>query len=94
MLGLGRKKPSDHERYLQKCELYHEIQDSLEHGGSDTRFGKIVLGVVRIFDPFDPQRLSKGDLSKPAVQAHLRMYLRGRSMNDPGVPAPSQRPFD
>ena len=77
---LGRKKPSDHERYLQKCELYHEIQDSLEHGGSDTRFGKIVLGVVRIFDPFDPQRLSKGDSSKPAVQDHLRMYLRNRSM--------------
>ena len=76
----GRKKPSDHERYLQKCELYHEIQDSLEHGGSDTRFGKIVLGVVRIFDPFDPQRLSKGDLSKPAVQDHLRIYLRNRSM--------------
>ena len=77
----GRKKPSDHERYLQKCKLYHEIQDSLEHGGSNTRFGKIVLGVVRIFDPFDPQRLSEGDSSKPAVQDHIRMYLRNRSMN-------------
>ena len=90
----GRKKPSDHERYLQKCELYHEIQDSPEHGGSDTRFGKIVLGVVRIFDPFDPRKLSEDDLSDPAVQDYTRTYLRNRSMKNPGVPAPSQHSFD
>ena len=91
---LGRKKPSDHERHLQKCELSHKIQDGLEYGGSDTRLGRIALGIIGALNPFDPRKLSEDDLSNPAVQDHLRMYLRGRSMNDPGVPAPSQRPFD
>ena len=90
----GRKKPSDHEGYLRACDLYHEIQYGLEYGGSDTRLGRIALGIIGALNPFDPRKLSKGDLSNPAVQAHLRMYLRGRSMNDPGVPALSQRLFD
>lgn len=90
----GRKKPSDHERYLRACDLYHEIQYGLEYGGSDTRLGRIALGIIRTLNPFDPRKLSKGDSSNPAVQDHLRMYLRNHSMNDPGVPAPSQRPFD
>ena len=94
MLGLGRKKPSDHERYLQDCDRFYRIQYDLEHGGSDTRLGRTALRITRTFNPFDPRKLSEGDLSDPAVQAHLRMYLRNRSMNDPGVPAPSQRPFD
>ena len=94
MLGLGGKKPSDHERYLQDCDRFYRIQYGLEHGGSDTRLGRIALGIIDTLNPFDPRRLSEGDLSDPAVQAHLRMHLRNRSMNDPGVPAPSQHHFD
>lgn len=90
----GREKPSDHERYLRACDRFYRIQYGLEYGGSDTRLGRIALGIIRTLNPFDPRKLSKGDLSKPAVQAHLRMHLRNRSMNNPGVPAPSQHPFD
>ena len=90
----GREKPSDHERYLQKCDRFYQIQYGLEYGGSDKRLGRTVLRIIRTFNPFDPRKLSKDDLSDPAVQDHLRMYLRNRSMKNPGVPAPSQHPFD
>ena len=89
-----RSQESRHQEYLQRCKGFYGILYDLEHGGGDTKLGSIVLRITRTFNPFDPRKLSEGDLSDPAVQAHLRMYLRNRSMNDPGVPAPSQRPFD
>gem|GEM_PF-2547731 len=92
----GRKRPQEsrHQGYLQRCKDFHDVLYGLEYGGSDTRLGRFALGIIGALNPFNPRKLSKGDLSDPAIQDHLRMYLRGRSMNDPGVPAPSQHPFD
>jgi len=94
MPGRKRSQESRHQEYLQRCKGFHDVLYGLEHGGSDTRLGRIALGIIGALNPFDPRKLSEDDLSNPAVQDHLTMYLRNHSMNDPGVPAPSQRPFD
>ena len=94
MLGLGRKKPSDHERYLQDCDRFYRIQYDLEYGGGDTKLGSIALRIVRAFDPFDPRKLNNDDLSDPGQLAHLRKYLKNTRMNDPDTTTYSRCPFE
>lgn len=89
-----RSQESRHQEYLQRCKGFYDTLYDLEHGGGDTKLGRIVLRIVSAFDPFDPRKLNNDDLSDPEQLAHLRKYLEDTRMDDPDTTTCSRCPFE